>query len=298
MKIAFAHYRFFYKDKEVATYSRCMIRELEALGHEVIELDKTRLQNDNDYKQFDLLIDVDCGRNLEGKYDWHLVEPIPIPSIVYLIDSHGKPDIHSKVARRADHVFFAVWNKRDLFADHQSAHWAPNFTDLEYFDKEKYKDIEPQYDFGFFGSKGGLNRADAMIDLAKKNNWTYDVRQVNKKGKHQWPATAEAMANCKVLWNHGQKHDCPNLRVIESMAMGRVLINPDDVRSGMGHLFEPWQDYIPYTPYTCEHLLERMKFAISRSDACEQISNNAYKKVIHNHLTKHRIKQIMEVING
>jgi spore maturation protein CgeB len=206
--------------------------------------------------------------------------------------------MHSRIARRADHVFFAVWDKRDLFADHSSAHWAPNFTDLEYFNREHHKAITPEFDFGFFGSKGGLERAEPMKDIANKNNWTYDVRQVGSKGKHQWPSTAEAMSKCKALYNHDQKHDGPNLRVIESMAVGRVLITPNDPRSGMGYLFEPWQDYLPYTPYTCEGLEERMKFAIGRENACTQIAENAYQKVVKNHLTKHRINQILEVVNG
>jgi len=298
MKIAFAHYRFHYEGREVATYGKCMVRELRARGHEVTEIPKTRFKDDNQYKQFDLLIDVDSGRDMNGDYGWHLHDaPVPIPSVAFFIDTHGKTDLHARISRRADHVFFAVWDKRNVFADHDSAHWCPNFTDLEFFDREQHKEAVPKFNFGFFGSKGGLDRADPMIALAQKYNWTYDVRQISIKGKHQWPRTAEAMANCKVLWNHGQKHDDPNLRVLESMAMGRVLINPQDDRSGIGYLFEPWIDYLPYVPYTCEELFERMKFAINRLDACAKIAENAYQKVIHNHLTKHRIKQIMEVVS-
>lgn len=297
MKILFAYYRYFHDNEQVPTYAMCMVRELRALGHDVIEVNKTRFDDLEKYKRFDLLIDVDSGRDKKGKYEWHLANgPVPIPSVAYFIDTHGKPDIHARVSARSDHVFFAVWNKRDVFSDHESAHWAPCATDLNYFNQEQKVD-KPQFNFGFFGSKGGLNRADPMIEVCKKHGFTYDVRQIASQYKIAWPHTGNAMGNCEALFNHGQKHDDPNQRVMESMAVGRVIITPTDIRSGIGFLFEPWQDYIPYTPYSCDGLEKAMLFTARKPEACEKIAQNAYNKVSKNHTIKHRVKQIMEVVN-
>ena len=298
MKILFAYYKSYYNNEEVPTYGTCMVRELRALGHDVIESGKERFDDLDKYKRFDLLIDLDSGRNVKGEYEWHLANgPVPIPSVAYLIDTHGKPDIHARVAARADHVFFAPWVKRDVFSDHESSHWAPCATDLTYFNLGQRAE-EPSFNFGFFGSKGGLSRADAMIEICKKHSFTYDVRQIAGQYKQAWPMTGIAMGRCEALWNHGQKHDDPNQRVMESMAVGRVLITPTDLRSGLGHLMEPWQDYIPYTPYSCEGLERAMLFVGKKPEACAKIAENAYNKVAANHLIKHRVKQVMEVIEA
>jgi len=298
MNILFAYYRHYSNHEVIPTYGSSMVRELRALGHDVIEIDKKRWDNLDKYKRFDLLIDLDSGRNTDGAYDWHLAAgPVPIPSVAYLIDTHGKPEIHARVAARADHVFFAPWVKRDVFSDHDSAHWTPCATDLEYFNLGQ-RAADPSFNFGFFGSKGGLGRADPMIAICKKHNFTYNVRQIASQYKVSWPMTGIAMGKCEALFNHGQKHDDPNQRVMESMAVGRVLITPTDIRSGMGHLFEPWQDYIPYTPYSCDGLEKAMLFVSRKPEACEQIAQNAYNKVAKNHLIKHRVKQMMEVVNA
>lgn len=298
MQILFAYYKHYYQDEVVPSYGTCMVRELRALGHDVIETGKERFDNLNKYKRFDLLIDLDSGRNSKGQYGWHLHDgPVPIPSVAYFIDTHGKQDIHAKCAARADHVFFAPWVKRDVFSDHESAWWAPCATDLEYFNLEQ-RSNKPEFDFGFYGSKGGLDRAEPMIALCKKHSFTYDVRQISKQYKHQWPMTGIAMGRCKALFSHGQKHDGPNQRVLESMAVGRVLISDNDIRSGMGHLFEPWGEYIPYTPYSCEGLEKAMLFVKRKPEACAKIAENAYNKVVKNHLIKHRVKQIMEVVDA
>ncbi|GAH03311.1 unnamed protein product, partial [marine sediment metagenome] len=275
MQILLAYYRFYTNHDQIATYGMCMARELRALGHDVVEVDKKRFDKLEKYKRFDLLIDLDSGRNQKGEYDWHLTAgPVPIPSVAYFIDTHGKPEIHARVAARADHVFFAPWVKRDVFSDHDSAHFAPCATDLEYFNLSQRSD--PKFNFGFFGSKGGLDRTAPMIAQCQKHNFTYDVRQIAGQYKNSWPMTGIAMGRCEALFNHGQKHDDPNQRVMESMAIGRVLITPNDLRSGMGHLFEPWQDYIPYTPYSCDGLERAMLFVARKPEACAKIAENAY----------------------
>ena len=298
MKIAFAANKWEHKGEKVWTYADCMVSDLESReGIEVTEVGKDRLTPE-EYAKFDLLIDVDSGRDTKGEYKWHLAEPVNIPSVLYLVDSHGHPDLHQSLSIHADHVFFAVWAKRELFNGHSSEYWTPNFTDKHWFNPG-YKKLSPQFDVGFFGSKHGLDRTKPLEALCKIDGWSSDIRQVNKKGKPQWPHTAEAMGNCKVLFNHGQKHDDPNLRVIESMALNIPLITPNDPRSGIGYVFEPWQDFIPYEAYSYDGLQERLRFALdTHIEAAAEIATNAYNKVMDEHLTEHRINHILEVVNA
>jgi hypothetical protein len=235
MKIMVAYRSIYHKNEPVHTYARSMVHELRSRGIDVIEVPKNRLKAPEAYHDMDLFLDIDSGRDTDGNLVWHgQEEPVPCPSVVYLIDSHGYPSMHRRIAKNYDHVFFAVWDKRDLFAKHPSAHWSPNFTDLKWFNGANYPDSSvSSFDFGFIGSKGGLGRSAPMSDIARRRGWTSLVREVARGEKQRWPATAETMAACKVLFNHGQKHDGPNLRVMESMAMNRPLVCDVDARSGL-----------------------------------------------------------------
>jgi len=279
-----------------------MIRVLRERGHTVIEAGKTAHAN---YSDVDLLLDIDCGRDETGKLDWHGETVVPqCRSAVYLIDTHGHPTLHGRIAKNYDFVFFAVWAKRDVFSGLDSAHWCPNFTDKRWFDGSDYQGLVPSVDFGFFGSKGGLDRADRMKTAAEKNKWTYQVRQVNYQERHRWPYTAEAMANCKVLFNHGQKHDGPNLRVIESMAMQRPLVTDFDPMDGMSKLFTPDEHFIDYGNFIKEtgtysyEGLEQAMYQALHSPHAQAAAASAYDLVMKNHLVENRIDQILEVMKN
>lgn len=299
MNIMFAHKVNYHEGRPIETYSRSFVRTLENLGHKVIEVEKAPFEDRNEYKKADILIDMDCGRDETGSLRWHGEDyPIKrdIPCAVILIDSHGYPDMHRRIADRYNHVFFAVWDKRDLFANMDSTHWCPNFTDMDWFNPYDYPSSDlAMYDFGFFGSKKGLNRADQLIEICNEEGWTHDVRQVNRHTKHRWPATPQAMSNCKFLFNHGQKHDGPNLRVMESMAMERPLITDSDKRSGMNKLFTPWKHYIPYMPYTYEGLEEAMKWCMNHPKDAANIARTACREVGLNHTVDARVDQVLGV---
>lgn len=302
MIIMFAHRKQYYKDELVQTYSVSLVRALKEMGHEVIEIQKTPFENKNDYRKADILLDMDCGRDEKGQLRWH-GEDYPLrrhlPTGVIFIDSHGHPGAHRRVAKQYTHTFFAVWDKRDLFQELKSAHWCPNFTDLTWFDGTKYNPYrEASYDFGFFGSRHGLQRADKLKEICEKNNYSYSIRQVTKQNKHRWPATSHAMAECRFLFNHGQKHDGPNLRVIESMAMDRPLLTDVDHRSGMDQLFTPGIHYIPYETLTYDELEENMIWAMENEEEALEIAENAYDEVCKSHTVETRAKQIMEVFNN
>ncbi len=290
-------------DGPVACYARSVAEALEAKGHEVYMVGEghtighspENLEALNQY-DFDCLIEIENGRNSkgemffqQGKYKWK------IPSCVWLIDSHGQADLHREVAKDYNHVFFAVWNKRDLYASLPSAHWCPCATDFKWFDGEKHP-YSPSYDFGFFGSKGGLMRADPMTDICERSYWTYDVRQVTKPRKHKWPMCAEAMANCRFLFNHGQKHDGPNQRVMESMAMRRPLITDVDAESGMSKLFVEGEHFIGYEAYTYKGL-EKAMTAVYDGSFNHVRADIAYMEVRDKHQVSNRVDQMLEVLN-
>lgn len=304
MKVMVAHNEKLFEGQPIENYARSMIRSLKEKGHEVVEVKKMPLLDTAAYKQVDLLLDIDCGRDDNGKLRWHGEQSKPpVKSTVYLIDSHGYPDMHKKLARKYDHVFFAVYSRRDLFAGHPSAHWCPNFTDDKWFDRSLFA-REVKYDFGFFGSKHGLDRADPMKEIAERRGWTYRIAQVRKQEKPRWPYTGEAMSECRVLFNHGQKHDGPNLRVMESMLVGKPLMNNVDSRDGMHILFTPWVHYLPYGSfdpdkgYSYGDLEEVMAHTQEHPNHLAQMAEDAYNEVKTKHLVGNRIDQILEVANA
>lgn len=283
----------------VESYARCVQRAFHALGHTVDNV----FGQDTKWnpKDFDVLLELDNGRDTQGNLNFASFTQrsdihVNIPTAVWFTDSHGYPDLHKSLSAHYDHVFFAVWDKRDLFKEHSSAHWCPNATDPMFFYPVVTK--EPEFDFGFFGSKTGLDRADKMIEICQRRGWTYDVRQIGAPYKHKWPRTSDAMNNCKILFNHGQKHDAPNLRVLESMAVGRPLITDMDPRSGMGRLFEAGKHYLGYEAYTYEGLEEQMSYAMNNLERCHEMAAVAQKLVLDRHLIKTRVAQMIEVFNA
>ena len=293
MKIL-AHYRKdIWRDKPVDCYADSVVRELNAKGHEVTHRNPKEEVN---FKDFDLYLDIDNGRDQEGNFNY-LTERIPIPSAVWWIDSHGHSTLHKRLAVNYDTVFFAVWARRDLFAKHPKAHWLPNATDFRWFCGEEHK-VEPEFDFGFFGSKGGLDRTDKLKEICAEEGWTFDIREIGKPYRHKWPATAEAMAKCRILFNRGQKHDGPNLRVLESMAMKRPLICDYDPEDATHRMFKMCEHYIPYEAYTFDGLKEACEWAINNPDMVAGMAKAAYKEVKENHLISHRVVEMLEVLNA
>jgi hypothetical protein len=305
MKFLVAMYNEYNGDTPIPTYAHSMVRELRNRGHDVIVVPKSPLVVDNAYLTSDVLLDIDCGRNSKGQLEWHGAQTKPpIKSIVYLIDSHGHPTPHRRLAKNYDHVFFAVWDKRDLFEKHPSAHWCPNFTDTKWFDKGgvTYINVDPgtpvqQTDFGFFGTKGGHDRTKQMIEICIKNKWTVKVQEIAKNSRVRWPLTCLYMDSCDNLFNHAQKHDGPNLRVMESMAVGKPLICDSDPRSGMDKLFTPWKHYIPYN-YDYSGLEDAMQFCMSSPEQAHAIAWAAYNEVTTKHLVGNRIDQMLGVLNA
>lgn len=296
MRIAVVFRADYHEGQPVPAYPWSYVDALREMGHEVQVFHPSvpqRLELD-----FDFALEVENGRNEAGELRFVLHEiPFMVPSAVLLYDTHGHPDLHAEIAKSYDHVFFGSWVKRDLFAGHPSAHWCPSATDLKWFGAEQFARITPEYDFGFFGSKKGLTRAQDLIDICKRRGWSYDVRQVgHNRNPNRWPATGEAMARCRVLFNRGQKHDGPNLRVMESMAVGRPLITDHDDRDGMWKLFTPYADHMPY--HSREVLEKHMETLLRDSNQRALLAKDARRKVEKKHLVKHRAAQILEVVSA
>lgn len=291
------------------TYACSFARELRALGHELLEVGEghsiTNIDKLNSLylsKNFDLLIDLDCGRGTDGKLVFQNQDGnIKIPTAVWFIDSHGYPSLHHRMAKNYSHVFFAVWDKRDIFEKHPSAHWCPNATDANWFNYSEWMDdyLDPDFTVGFFGSKDGLDRADIIKSICDRNNessstkLTYDIREIGKSWKVRWPRTAQAMANCKILFNKGQKHDGPNQRIMESMIMRKPLITDRDKRDGMRELFKEGEHYLGWENEA--EIANQMRWCLEHKDQAESMAERAYLEVHNKHQIRNRVEQILQV---
>ena len=283
----------------ITSYAHSTHQALLDLGHTVVPMGEGHALTGfksiatSALNNYDLFLDVDSGRNKEGNLAFQTEKP-PIPSAVRYIDTHGHSSLHKRLAKNYDHVFFAVWDRRDIFTQHKSVHWCPNASDAKYF----YKDILPEahdsrpFDVGFFGTKGGIDRADVLGPMGERNEWKVDVREIGKNGG-RWPKTAEAMAQCKVLFNRGQKHDGPNQRVIESMLMERPLVNDRDDRDGMSQLFKEGEHYLGYS---CDsELANNIQWCLREPTLALSMARRAYVRAVEKHQVKNRVEQILEV---
>lgn len=300
MRIAVVFRADYHDGKPVPAYPWSYVEAFQEMGHEVEVVHPAQPQKLG--MNFDFALEIENGRDEAGSLRFVLQEiPFIVPSAVLFYDTHGYPDLHAEVAKSYDHVFFGTWVKRDLFAGHPSAHWCPSATDLKWFGTPEQLATEPEFDVGFFGSKKGLGRADDLIQICNANGWTYDVRQVaSNRNPNRWPATGDAMARCRVLFNRGQKHDGPNQRVMESMAMERPLVTDFDESDGMMSLFTPRIHYYRHEEYaelpglegTIGHLLRNQNEIVS------VIAGQARKEIESKHLVKHRAQQILEVVGA
>ncbi len=291
------------KNRPVETYARSFHWALEQAKWNVIPVGEGHEHltifdlPEKVVKQSVLFLDIDCGRNSDGKLSFQLQEKrAPIPSALRAIDTHGYPSYHHRAAKNYDHVFFAVHSKRDCFSFHPSAHWAPNSSDPRWFDgfvHHPNPDMPP-HTIGFFGSKGGIDRADIIKRVCDANvSYTCDVREIGRQGKARWPRTALAMANCFMFFNKGQKHDGPNQRVIESMLMAKPLITDKDPADGMSLLFEEGKHYLGRESEA--ELMRQMGWVIDNKLSSAKMAQAAYTEVKEKHLVKHRVAQILEV---
>jgi len=298
MKIIFSYRTDVRKERPVEAYPRCYTRVLREMGHQVLEIGDGHSQpilSKVKQKNYDIFLEMDNGRSQSGKLRFQLQKfKSELPSAVVLIDTHGNPELHEEVAKKYDHVFFAVYDKRDRFTGHPSAHWSPNATDYLWFNPFIEKIEKPEFDVGFFGSKGGLGRADMLKEICKDIGLSCDVRQVGKPYRHRWPQTCAAMLNCQALFNKGQKHDSPNQRVMESMTCRKLLFSDIDPRSGMSLLFEEGVDYLGYE---CkDELKDKMIWTAYNKDKAAEIANRGFEKVRDNHQVKNRVEKILEVV--
>jgi hypothetical protein len=283
----------------ITTYADSTEQALKDLGHTVCPIGEGYSSETLDElpggvrTHADFFLDLDCGRNKKGDLAFQTEKPF-LPSAVRYIDTHGHPSLHKRQAKFYDHVFFAVWDKRDLFVKHPSAHWCPNASDATYFDKMIKPDAHESrpFDVGFFGSKGGIDRADVLKEICDRHVWAADIREIGKN-RNRWPTTAEAMAQCKVLFNQGQKHDGPNQRVIESMLMGRPLVSDRDDRDGMSKLFEIGEHYLSYDSTT--ELADNLGWCLREPSLAASMADRAFNLALEKHQVKHRVAQILEV---
>lgn len=305
MKIILGYRNEEYAGRPVETYARSFHYYLNKLGHTVLPIGEGHKLSDIDtigdlWRSWDMWIDIEQGRNAKGELRFQYAHQerksrVLLPSAVRFVDTHGQPTLHRRASKLYDHVFFAVWDKRDLFSTHPSAHWCPNASDERFFNRETV--LKHDYTIGFFGSKDGMDRADDLKRVCEARRMNYDIREIGRAGKHRWPETSRSMNQCQVLFNRGQKHDGPNQRVLESMLVGRPLITDRDPRDGMSKLFTENEHYLGYDSQV--ELGLQLDWALSEiggeNTLALDMAERALNLVKEKHCVQHRVEQVMEV---
>lgn len=289
-------------EKPVVTYAQSYKAAFEDLGHNVTCFGQGHSITtiNSEIRRCDAIIELDCGRDSKGNFNYQVPNHpgLTAKTAVYFIDAHGHSDLYQSLAPNYQYVFYAPWIKRDIFAGHASATWLPNASDAVHFGREtsELKHIAPEFQWGFHGSKMGLTRAAPLIEVCKRLDYTYDVREVVKGQRHRWPSTPIAMRACSNLFNFGQKCDSPNLRVMESMLVGRPLLTDRDDRDGMRKLFVEGKHYLGYNRQTFADLEDQMKYMINNPAVCQLMADEAYNEVKRKHQVFNRAETILETI--
>lgn len=302
MKIALGYRQDIRADKKVLTYANSFHTAFEDLNCEVIPFGQGH-KNENinsEVRRCQVILELDCGRDSNGKFNWQVpLHPgLIAKTAIYAIDVHGNPDLHRELAPKYNYCFYAPWIQRDVYTGHPSATWLPNASDAAHFSRDlpNLKLIAPVFDWGFHGSRMGLGRAAELIEICQRLGYSYDVRECVKGGRHRWPSTPEAMRACRYTLNFGQRADSPNLRVIESMLVGRTLLTDRDDRDGMHKLFVEGKHYLGYNRQTKADLEDQVKWMMSNPDRCQTIADEAYKEAKRQHQIFNRAQTILEVI--
>jgi len=295
------------KHQPIETYARSWHFYLKKAGHTVLPVGEGHPFKDIDdlgdiWKGFNLWLDIDNGRNKNGDLRFQYADQtrkdkIVLPSAVRFVDTHGYPTLHHRAGKKYDHVFFAVWDQRDRFEGHKSAHWCPNASDERWF-YPLLSAFSFKHPIGFFGTKGGIDRADELKEICESRKLEPDVREVGRVGKQRWPETSKAMNDCRVLFNKGQKHDGPNQRVIESMLVGKPLITDRDPRDGMSQLFTEYEHYLGYS--TKAELGLQLDWALNESigdsTLALDMAQRALALVKEKHLIQNRVEQVIKYV--
>jgi spore maturation protein CgeB len=148
------------------------------------------------------------------------------------------------------------------------------------------------YDVCFIGNFHSSYR-DKRIDYAEAlfrafPNFFYGNRFFNEM--------AEKFAQSKIVFNQALNNDV-NMRVFEACCSGSFQLSSEIMDNGLEDLgYKSGTNFMSYV--SIEEMLEKASYYLEHEAEREAIAKAGYEHTTANHTYMHRVKEIMEAING
>ena len=219
-------------------------------------------------------------------YPLAFLELFACPKACYLIDTHLHKESHLALARSFDVIFLAQKAYVEEFsaALGRPVIWLPLAADPEI---HKPCHSEESFDIGFCGSI--THPSQIRSRRLKRLALRFDVRF-----KRVFLEEMSAfLGGARVLFNDAVSDDL-NMRVFESLAMGKPLLTPDV--PGLSDLFSINGKDADLCVYNDETLVPQARLLLERGQDSLSMAARGREKVLFAHTYRHRAKRILSVM--
>lgn len=254
------------------------------------------------FGDFDFAWFVDYGEDgLPVDLDWEI--PKNCGKTIYVAsDTHLGKEYRFKKAEKFDYVFF---NQKSAVDEYNQTHenkavWLPHAAEPQAYPKIE---IIKKYDVGFVGhvqetpNYNGITRVEALDRLFKEfPNFYFGTRNPAFPEKNLFEDAAKKFSMSKVVFNISIKDDY-NMRCGEVLMTGSFLLTNwiptlKDIEDVYG--LKEGVHYIAYK--TLDEMVEKTKYYLEHEDEREKIASAGYEFAINNLTYKHRIEQVLKIV--
>ncbi len=219
-------------------------------------------------------------------YPLAFLELFSCPKACYLIDTHLHKESHLAFSRSFDVVFLAQKSYVEEFSASlgRPVFWLPLAADPEIHKPCLSSD---SFDIGFCGSLSSPSqpRSRRLKRLALR----FDVRFKRVFLEEM----SGFLGGASVLFNDAVSNDL-NMRVFESLAMGKPLLTPDVL--GLSDLFSITGKDAELCVYNDETLVSQARLLLERRRESLEMASRGREKVLTAHTYHHRAKKILSVM--
>ncbi len=219
-------------------------------------------------------------------YPLAFMELFSCPKGCYLIDTHLHRETHLALAKGFDVIFLAQKAYVEEFSRllNKPVYWLPLACDPEIHQPVPSREA---FDIGFCGSI--LDPLQTRSRRLKRLAMRFDVRTRRVFLKEM----SAFLGGARVLFNDAVANDL-NMRVFESLAMGKPLLTPDV--PGLSDLFVTQGEEAELCVYQEETLIPLAYQLLDRYQESQKMAIRGRNSVLSAHTYSHRAKQILSVM--
>lgn len=232
--------------------------------------------------EFDIYLRID-----DGDYEYDLPDKLR-PSVFWVSDTHLENSLKAiiKQAGRYDYVFCAMKDGLDALKKKGiDAHWSAAACDPGI---HKKLNLEKRFDIGYVGNDGGIPRKFYLQEIRERypNNFL---------GTAHYLKIGEIYSASKIGFNHIRPGESITMRCMEIMSCGAMLLVnriKDGSAEDLG--YKDGESLVYYD--TPAQLFELIDYYLQHNEERERITEAGYKLTVSKHTYKHRLEEILSVV--